>query len=404
MPRKTSPRRSLPTPALPGDRSPESAGGIVPQPVARFGADVPADYADVLEAIKADIRTTQVRAAAAANRELIALYWRIGGAIIARQAAAGWGSRVLDRLAADLQRTFPGVEGLSRRNLYRMRAFRLAYASVYASASPPAAAVPDGSGTAPDAASGAIVPQAVAQLPWGHNVLLLERVKDADARLWYARAAAEHGWSRAVLTLQLDARLHERQGRAVTNFARTLPAVDSDLAAQVLKDPYLFDFLTLAGDARERELERGLMAHVERFLLELGAGFAFVGRQVHLDVGDADFYVDLLFYHLTLRCYVLIDLKAVPFRPEFTGQLNFYCAVVDDRLRKAGDAPTIGLLLCKGKNRLVAEYALRGVTTPIGVADWTEQLTAALPDAFKGSLPTVEELERELGVVPGKDA
>lgn len=394
MPRKTPPRHSLPAPASPADRSPESAGALVPPPVARAGADVPADYADVLAAIKADIRTTQVRAAAAANRELIALYWRIGGAIVARQAAAGWGSRVLDRLAADLQRAFPGVEGLSRRNLYRMRAFRLAYAS----ADPGA----DSAADPPGGASDAIVPQPVAQLPWGHNVLLLERVKAADARLWYARAAAEHGWSRAVLGLQLDARLHERQGRAVTNFARTLPAVDSDLAAQVLKDPYLFDFLTLAGDARERELERGLMAHVERFLVELGAGFAFVGRQVHLDVGDADFYVDLLFYHLTLRCYVVIDLKAVPFRPEFTGQLNFYCAVVDDRLRTAGDAPTIGLLLCTGKNRLVAEYALRGVTTPIGVADWTEQLTAALPDALKGSLPTVEELERELGAVPGE--
>ncbi len=393
MPRKIPAPRSLPAPTTAAVTPPASAravtDGRVPQAVARFGAEVPADYAEVLEAIKADIRTTQVRAAAAANRELIALYWRVGEAILTRQATAGWGSRVLDRLATDLQAAFPGVEGFSRRNLYRMRAFRLAYR--------PEGALPDPSGTPPVGAFAESVPQAVAQLPWGHNVLLLERLKDADVRLWYAQAAAEHGWSRSILALQLDARLHERQGRAVTNFARTLPAPGSDLAAQALKDPYLFDFLTLAGDARERELERGLMAHVERFLLELGAGFAFVGRQVHLDVGDADFYVDLLFYHLGLRCYVVIDLKAVPFRPEFTGQLNFYCAVVDDRMRRAGDAPTIGLLLCKGKNRLVAEYALRGVTTPIGVADWTEQLTAALPDALKGSLPTVEELERELG-------
>ena len=363
-----------------------STGEIVPQPVGHVGDVLPAGYAELLEALKADIRTARIRAALAANRELLALYWRIGGAIVSRQAEESWGSRVLDRLAADLQRAFPGVEGFSRRNLYRMRAFFLAYAEEAASI-----------GRSPAPGLPPIVPQAVAQLPWGHNVLLLEKIKDSAARVWYAERAVAHGWSRSILDLQIGTRLHERQGKAVTNFATTLPPADSDLAQQALKDPYVFDFLTIAEDAHERETERALVAHVERFLIELGAGFAFVGRQVHFQVGDSDFYLDLLFYHLHLRCYVVVDLKAVPFRPEFAGQINFYCSVVDDRMRKPSDGPTIGLLLCKGKDRVVAEYALRDVHKPIGVADWETRLVASLPEELKGSLPTVEELERELG-------
>jgi predicted nuclease of restriction endonuclease-like (RecB) superfamily len=375
---------------------------VTPTPVSAPAPTLPPGYAELLEALKADIRASRVRAAAAANRELLALYWRIGAAIVARQAEAGWGARVLDRLATDLQAAFPGVEGFSRRNLYRMRAFHLAYPAT------PEDPEPSRSGSIAVAASGAevlpdtraalpgIVPQAVAPLPWGHHVLLLERLKDPTTRRWYAEQAVAYGWSRAILDLQIEGRLHERQGKATTNFARTLPAPDSDLAQQTLKDPYLFDFLTLAPTAHERETERALVAHVEKFLLELGAGFAFVGRQVHLEVDGEDFYVDLLFYHLTLRCFVVVDLKAVPFRPEFAGQINFYCSVVDDRMRRPGDGPTIGLLLCKGKNRVVAEYALRDVHKPIGVADWETRLAASLPDALRGSLPTVEELEEEL--------
>lgn len=369
----------------------------MPQPVAQLNAHLPTGYSDLLASVKADISTSQVRAALAANRELIALYWRIGAAIVERQAGATWGSAVLERLAADLQQAFPGVAGFSRTNLFRIRAFYLAWADS-------ATIVPQAVGqleSVPQVIAGPtasqILPQDAAELPWGHNVALVERVKDPAARSWYARAAVQHGWSRSILTMQIDSRLHERQGQAVTNFARTLPAPDSDLAREALKDPYVFDFLTLADDARERDVERELMAHVERFLLELGAGFAFVGRQVHLEVGDDDFYLDLLFYHLALRCYVVVELKAVPFRPEFAGQINFYCSVVDDRMRKPGDGPTIGLLLCQGKNRVVAGYALRDVHKPIGVADWQTQLVASLPDELKGSLPTVEELERELG-------
>ena len=357
---------------------------------------LPAGYGELLEAIKADVRRTQVRAAVAANRELIALYWRMGQAIVVRQAGEPWGSAVLERLAADLRRTFPGVAGFSRTNLFRIRAFVLAWAD-------PGAIVPQAVGQMAErparvetADLASAVPVAVARLPWGHNVALVERLKAPGARRWYAEAAVEHGWSRAMLERQIDARLHERQGQAVTNFAATLPAPDSELARQTLKDPYLFDFLTLAGDAGEREVERGLVAHVERFLLELGAGFAFVGRQVHLEVDGNDYYVDLLFYHLRLRCFVVVELKDGAFKPEYAGKLNFYLSAVDDVMRHSEDRPSIGLLLCRSKQRTTVEYALRGLTKPIGVAEWAEQLTAALPEELKGSLPTVEEIEREL--------
>jgi predicted nuclease of restriction endonuclease-like (RecB) superfamily len=360
---------------------------VAPTPA---GESLPAGYVELLEALKADIRTAQVRAALAANRELIALYWRIGAAIVERQSAEGWGTGVIERLGRDLQAAFPGIEGFSPRNLWRMRAFHLAYTL-------DVRRDPEILTRLVAELDGANLPQAVSELPWGHNITLLQRVKDPVVRLWYARAATQHGWSRSVLSLQIDTRLHERQGQAVTNFARALPAPESDLAQQTLKDPYVFDFLTLAHDAHERDVERALTGHVEKFLLELGAGFAFVGRQVHLEIGGEDFYVDLLFYHLVLRCFVVVDLKAVPFQPEFAGKINFYCSVVDDRMRRAGDGPTIGLLLCKGKNRVVAEYALRDIHKPIGVADFETQLVASLPEELKGSLPTVEELERELG-------
>ena len=240
----------------------------------------------------------------------------------------------------------------------------------------------------------------VAQIPWGHNVCLLDAVHDAAARTWYVQQTIENGWSRNALALQIESGLYQRQGRAVTNFARTLPAAQSDLAQQVLKDSYTFGFLSLGPSAQERELERGLLAHVRAFLLELGKGFALVGSQYHLAVGGQDYYLDLLFYHLTLRCFVVIDLKMGEFKPEDSGKMNFYLAAADDLLRHPTDQPTIGLILCKMHNRVVSEYALRGLSQPIGVAEW--QLTRALPPELQRSLPSSEELEAALGASPNQ--
>ncbi|MDO9021242.1 MAG: PDDEXK nuclease domain-containing protein [Deltaproteobacteria bacterium] len=352
-----------------------------------MSTDLPEGFRPFVEALKAHIRESQVRAALAVNRTLLTLYWNIGRAITERQEAEGWGARVIDHLADEIQRAFPGVGGFSRPNIYRMRAFYLAY---------PAA----------ESAS-AIVSQAVRQfaeplppevpdLPWGH-IVTLQRLKDPPLRQWYARAAVEGGWSRAVLLAQIDTRLHEREGAAITNFARTLPPPRSDLAQQSLKDPYVFDFLTLGRDAQERDLEAGLVAHVERFLMELGVGFAFVGRQVHLQVGEQDFYLDLLFYHLKLRCFVVVELKAVAFEPEFAGKMNFYLSAVDAQMRHPSDGPSLGVILCRGRDRVVVEYALRDVQKPIGVAEWETRLVASLPQELEGALPSVEQLEAELG-------
>jgi predicted nuclease of restriction endonuclease-like (RecB) superfamily len=239
------------------------------------------------------------------------------------------------------------------------------------------------------------VQQPVAQLPWGHNVRLLDLVKTRDERLWYARAAIEHGWSRNVLEIQIEAGLYQRQGKAITNFTKTLPAPQSDLAQQLLKDPYNFDFLTLSKDASERELETGLVEHIQKFLLELGTGFAFVGRQVPLEVAGEDYRLDLLFYHLKLRCFVVIDLKAGPFKPEYAGKMNFYLAAVDDTRKHPSDNPAIGLILCKSKKEVVVEYALRHTATPMGIAEFRH--LEKLPAKFQGSLPSIEELEAELG-------
>jgi predicted nuclease of restriction endonuclease-like (RecB) superfamily len=304
---------------------------------------------------------------------MVMLYWEMGRTILARQSSEGWGARVIDRLSADLRRTFPDMQGLSARNLKYMRAF--------------AAAWPDR----------AIVQEPLAQLPWYHHLALLEKLKDPTQRLWYARRAMEHGWSHNILVLQIENCAHERHGKAITNFPDTLPPADSDMAAQVFKDPYLFDFLGTADPRREREVEQALVDHIQRFLLELGTGFAFVGRQVPLEVGDQDFLVDLLFYHLRLRCYVVIELKAVPFDPAFIGQLNFYLSAADDLLRHPDDKPTIGLLLCRSKNKVVVEYALRNLKRPIGVAQWETRIVKSLPKELKGILPTVAEIEAELG-------
>ncbi len=307
----------------------------------------------------------------AANSAMVLLYWDIGRMILDRQEREGWGAKVIDRLSADLREAYPDMQGLSPRNLLHMRAFAATY--------------PDGQ----------LVKQLVSQLPWGHLVRLIQRIKDQDIRHWYVKKTIEHGWSRNILQMQIDAQAHKRQAKALTNFMATLPPADSDMAEQVFKDPYLFDFLGTADPRREREVEQALVDHIQRFLIELGNGFAFVGRQVHLEFSSRDYYLDLLFYHLKLRCYVVVELKAVPFDPGFVGQINMYLSAVDDLLRHHDDQPSIGLLLCRSKDRLVVEYALRDLNRPIGVAGWETKLVEKLPKELKGSLPSVAEIEAE---------
>jgi predicted nuclease of restriction endonuclease-like (RecB) superfamily len=324
-------------------------------------------YEEFLRDIKSRIQSTQVQAALALSREVILLYWHIGREIQARQARYGWGTKVVRRLAADLKAAFPGVEGFSPRNLNYMRAFAEAYPVE------------------------SIVQQLLhnSPLPWGHLLRALDKVKEAEPRAWYLRAAYEHGWSRAVLEHQIDTDLYGRQGKAISNFAATLPPPQSDLAQQVLKDPYNFDFLTLGSDAQERHLERGLLENIRAFLLEMGAGFALVGSQYHLEVSKKDYYIDLLFYHLRLRCFVVVDLKMEEFKPEFAGKMNFYLSAVDDLLRHSQDAPSIGLILCKSRDHVTVEYALRNTATPIGVAEFV----TALPPALAENLPSIEQIE-----------
>ena len=347
------------------------ADASIPAPPGR--GELPADYAALLGEIKERIRTERVRVVLAANQAMVLLYWDIGKAILARQEREGWGAGTIDRLSHDLREAFPDMRGFSPRNLKYMRAF--------------AAAWPERE----------IVQRTVAQIPWRSNLAFCctnwtsrRRASGTPARPSSRAGAGRYSNYRS------SARLYERQGSAVTNFPRTLPPSDSDLATQAFKDPYLFDFLGTAEPRTERELEQGLVDHIQRFLLEMGAGFAFVGRQVLLEVGDSDFRVDLLFYHLKLRRFVVVELKAVPFSPAFVGQMNLYLSAVDDLMRHPDDAPTIGLLLCKGKDRMVVEYALRDLAKPLGVADWETRLTEVLPDDLKGSLPTIEEIEAEL--------
>lgn len=350
-------------------------------------------YETLLAEIKRRVSFAQVRAHLAVSRELVFLYWSIGQDIVARQQTEGWGKAVIEKLAADIQSAFPGLEGFSANNIWRMRAFYLAYTSK--NLAPPVqetASKTRNTKLAPPVQD--FPPEAILNLPWSHNIILVQKLKDKPTRLWYAAMAAEHGWSRNILALQIDNQAHKRHGKAVTNFRQTLPDPQSDLAQQIVKDPYHFGFLTLGHDVRERELELGLIEHLGKFLVELGTGFAFVGRQVHVDVGGDDFYIDLLFYHLKLRCFVVIDLKRGAFKPEHASKMNFYLNVVDDKMRHTDDQPSIGLILCQDKKRLVAEYALRGMTKAIGVSEY--QLTRKLPKDLKGSLPTIEEIEKEL--------
>jgi predicted nuclease of restriction endonuclease-like (RecB) superfamily len=331
-------------------------------------SSLPEGYEALLTDLKCRIRSAQVRAALSVNRELILLYWSLGNDILNRQRSEAWGGKVIDRLATDLSRAFPGITGFRARNLRYMRALAEAY--------------PD-----PE-----FVQQVVALLPWGHNVRLLDAVKDPEERVWYIRQAVENGWSRNVLVHQMESGLYRRQGKALTNFSRTLPAPHSELAQQVIKDPYNFDFLTLGPEIGERELERSLIAHVRDFILELGKGFAFLGSQVHLEVGGQDFFLDLLFYHVRLRCYVVIDLKIEDFKPEFAGKMNFYLSAVDERLRHDQDNPSIGIILCKERNHVIVEYSLRDTNKPMGVAHYQLAPGEALPGDLQQELPTAAEL------------
>ncbi|MFM7161796.1 MAG: YhcG family protein [Planctomycetaceae bacterium] len=374
------------------------------------GPELPADYPAFLESLKSRVQQAQTKAMLSVNRELIQLYWDIGRLIVERQERAGWGQSVIDRISGDIRKSFPGMEGFSPSNISRMRAFFRAYRGDQEISAQPVpklagnkSAQPVLKSTSrkvaqpvrPTPESGP--PPEVAGLPWGHNVVLLFKLKDPAQRLWYGAKTVEHGWSRAVLTVQIESDLFGRQGKAISNFAGTLPAPQSDLAQQSLKDPYLFDFLTLQEEAVERDLELGLVDHIQKFLLELGAGFAFVGRQVPLSVGHEDDYLDLLFYHLKLRCFIVIDLKMRKFTPEDAGKMNYYLSAVDDLMKHPSDAPSMGLILCKSRDRIKAEYALRDITKPIGVAAWQTKLVKSLPEKLKGSLPTIEQLEAEFG-------
>jgi predicted nuclease of restriction endonuclease-like (RecB) superfamily len=328
------------------------------------------DYSTWLSSLKVQIQGARSRAVLSVNQELIRLYHRIGSEILERQGRQGWGTRVIDRLSSDLRASFPDMKGLSSSNLKYMRHF---------------------AETCPGLRIGQ---QPADQLPWFHIVTLLTKISSPADREWYAVQAIEQGWSRSTLDSQIKSQLHLRQGAALTNFEKHLAPLHAQLAVEALKDPYYFDFLGLGNEAHEYDIESALVRHITRFLLELGAGFAFVGRQYRVEVAGDEFFIDLLFYHTRLKCYVVVELKASGFKPEHAGQLNFYLAAVDAQVKASDDNPTIGLLLCKTKNRLVAEYALSGISKPMGVAEY--QLVRALPEPLDSELPTIEQLEEEL--------
>lgn len=375
-------------------------------------------YPALLAEIKDRIRRAQIRATLSANAEMLALYWDIGRIIDERQNLEGWGTSIIPRLSKDIRNELPEVKGFSERNINRMLSFFREYRWLKILPQAVAKLADDeGNQVLPQAvakiAEQAIpskVPQTVALLPespiredfqrlvplipWGHTFLLIEKIKVLPERLWYMERTLAEGWGRDFLEAQIKGKAYARQGKSVTNFATHLPSPYSALAQESLKDPYIFDFLTIEEPFHERELETSLVAHLEKFLLELGVGFAFMGRQYHMMVSDQDFYIDLLFYHTKLRCYVVIELKKGKFKPEYAGKVNFYCSVVDDILRDEHDNPTIGLILCQTNDRVIAEYTLRNVNTPIGVSEY--ELTRALPDKLQSSLPTVEEIEKSL--------
>lgn len=332
------------------------------------------EYKHWLGELKSRIRNVQLKAAISVNKELLGFYWELGSDIVRKQAATSWGDGFLKQLSADLMSEFPEMKGFSKRNLELIRQWYLFWIS-----------------------EPAIAKQLVSQftqIPWGHNIAIISKSKTIQEATYYVEQTIQNNWSRSVLVHQIESSLFKREGKAINNFSLTLPKPQSDLAKQTLKDPYIFDFLAMTKDYNERDLEKALVDHVAHFLLELGAGFAYIGRQFPLHVGERDFFIDLLFYHARLHCYVVIELKAIDFEPEHAGKLNFYIKAIDEQLRKEGDAPTIGILLCKGKDKLVAEYALSDIHKPMGVSEY--ELTRSLPDNLKSSLPSIEEIEAEL--------
>ena len=383
-------------------------------------------YSDLLVGIKNRVRQGQIKAYVAVNAELLATYWDIGKMIHERQQLEGWGKGVIPRLAIDLKNELSEVKGFSERNILRMLTFYKEYQSLTIWQLPVAKLKNDETSISPlpvselensetsnsplpvaklENSSNSISPTPLAKLEsideqvfnkvsWSHHSLLIQKVKDVSTRFWYMQQIVEQGWSYDTLNSQIKSNVHERQGTLVHNFDATLPDIHSQWAKNLFKDPYIFDFTTLATEFTERELELNLVQHVEKFLVELGAGFAFVGRQYKLEVSDRDFYLDLLFYHLKMRCFVVIDLKKGEFMPEYAGKMNFYCSAVDDQLKHETDQPTIGLILCQGKDKVFAEYTLRDINKPIGISEY--ELTRILPDNLKGSLPSIEEIENNL--------
>lgn len=329
-----------------------------------------------LEEIKRKIKSVQLKAAVTLNTQLVELYWDLGKELVNKQNDANWGDNILEQLAVDLKLAFPDVHGFSRRNLYAIRQWYLFYNSV-----------------------SEFVPQVVAQIPWGHNRLIISKVKDPKEALFYCGATIDNNWSREQLEIQIKNNYYSSRGKSLTNFDIALPSPQSQLALETLKNPYNFDFLGLEDDALEREIEDAMMQHITRFLLELGKGFAFVGRQYSLLVSDNEYFIDLLFYHLHLRCYVVVELKSGKFKPEYAGKLNFYLSAIDSQLRHEQDNPSIGLILCKHKDKIEAEYSLRDIQKPIGISEY--KLTQALPKEFKNRLPTVEQLENQLNKKDG---
>jgi predicted nuclease of restriction endonuclease-like (RecB) superfamily len=358
-------------------------------PTRRKSSTLPEGYKEFVIRLKSKIQTSQIKAVTSVNRELIRLYWDIGKDIVERQEIDGWGSKVIEKIAADLQNEFPGVSGFSPRNVWRMRAFYQAYEGLGKFLPQAVAEIAENS-----------LPLALESIPWGHNIVLLEKLKSAKERLWYAKMTVSEGWSRNGLLDAIKTLWYKRYGRAITNFNERLPNPQSSLARDTLKDPYNFDFLELTREHVEKDVEEGLLKHVEKFMRELGQGFSFVGKQVHLQVSDKDFYIDLLFYHLKLRCFVVIELKATDFKPEHAGKMNFYLSAVDDMMKHPSDNPTIGILICKKKDNYIAEYALRDIHKPMGVAEYETKIVSSLPKKLEGQLPTIESIEAELSAIP----
>ena len=373
--------------------------------------EVNSDYLKILQGLKEKIIQTRQRVSLSANAQLLSLYWEIGKTIAVMESEQGWGAKTIEKLSIDLKTSFPEMKGLSPRNLRYMRDFSNTYPQFTLLATSveflqqPAAITQSTDKqtdiilqqTAAKLDTTSITNLELAQIPWSDHQVLLDKVKDADARAFYIQQIIKNGWSRNVLVHQITGKLFQRQGKALSNFELTLPNPQSDLATETLKNPYLFDFLNLDAEAREREVEAALIQHIRRFLLELGRGFAYVGNQFNLNVAGDDFFTDLLFFNFHLNCFVVFELKVGDFQPEFAGKLNFYINCIDEQIKGKEHHPTIGVLLCKTPNQTVIKYSLKSIGTPIGVADY--ELRKTLPKKLAKQMPTIEELEEQMKTI-----